>query len=1002
MRSYSYSVAAALFFLLFGLSQPHAQPIARPYSFSMNVQDTAYSPWLDRLRSTSDTLIRLKLSSDGHIVSADGERVRLFGTTVTNTAQFLTAELATSLAKRLRKLGFNALKLYYNDYWNYDDGSFFRRLGPDGKVLPTSYGLNPAQLSRFDTLLHALRQEGIYVVLQLNSSHRFINADSVYFADSTYYNAYLHHLWDSRATALHRAWARTLLEHVNPLTGVRLADDPQIAIVNLTQENTLFWYWSLDRLNYIDEANKLNRGKSTISYHHSRQLDSLFNQHLIKKYGSHGKLLSAWSPGGVNATNLIENGSFEQFTSTAWVLQTRNNAAAALVQSDGGADSQTFVKVRIAAQGTNKGAGDIYVYNLSPRFGTDSLYELKFWAKMGYDASRPSVISRTMTLLVYQYNISSPRSLTATVTIDTAWKQYSYTFRSAVPGLQYVMLQLGAQMGDVWLDAFEVRQKAETAITPSESLANFTVRRLGYKDFGSYTRKRLIDQVQFYDSLETGYYQGLDRLLTDSVKYRGLINYTQNNYWALLPDIFKASRGDVMEYHTGWDYIGNRPGKPSSDSTFMVRNYSMVKSRSGGVFGALTANAVMRKAFIGEVTIPWMNQYHSEHMVLLPAFAAFQDWDGIFVGPYASYRQDLTANKMLNPYRDGSSANVIAKNPAMLSLAPFASRVFRDGLIASATVADSLIHDMPDIWLTPAFPSSRGMFGVEGGIDGNIATQMKLRQSFGGTRHKVAAEYPYLADTAVKRFDGGEILWDQTNGLFSVTTPFVYAGTGFWGSAGVSFPRMSLSREDDARDLLTFYMVSVDSSATLEESHLKLLSLTTRAQNSGLKWLPDSLSFEKDFGTAPTVLSAATVTLQLRSDRDSVILYPLDTTANMTSTRLIATRDVNDTTLFSITIDQSQTASPWYLIEEKVWTPVQSVGENSTVTVAISPNPATSTLRITGDYSSATVYDVLGHRVLEWSQPLENIDVSSLPTGSYTIELHTQGGRQQEQLQIMR
>ena len=75
------------------------------------------------------------------------------------------------------------------------------------------------------------------------------------------------------------------------------------------------------------------------------------------------------------------------------------------------------------------------------------------------------------------------------------------------------------------------------------------------------------------------------------MQFKGLVNFTQNNYWYSLPDIFTASSGDVAEFHSGWDFLGSRPSKSYTDSTWMVRNTPMVKSKSAGRLASIAANS---------------------------------------------------------------------------------------------------------------------------------------------------------------------------------------------------------------------------------------------------------------------------------------------------------------------------------------------------------------------------------------------------------------------------
>src|SRR5690606_19468031 len=156
--------------------------------------------------------------------------------------------------------GFNAVRFRDVDYVNYDAASFFRYRDAQGQVNFSSYTVNPVQFAKFDTLFYHLKMNGIYTVFPTHIQHRYLATDGVMYADSIYHNVLAGFL-DPKAAQLQREWAKTFLTHTNPLTGLRYADDPALAMVQYNNEASLYWYWnSLDRLVYIDRDN-FGKGK---------------------------------------------------------------------------------------------------------------------------------------------------------------------------------------------------------------------------------------------------------------------------------------------------------------------------------------------------------------------------------------------------------------------------------------------------------------------------------------------------------------------------------------------------------------------------------------------------------------------------------------------------------------------------------------------------------------------------------------------------------------------
>ncbi len=1005
-------VACTVIACVASCSDLRAQAISRPFAPKFSSRDTSHALALPQLPTELPGLHgALHLDSNGHIISNDGTRLRFFGTSLTYTAQFLTSADAKALAARLHKLGFNAVKFVYNDAFGYDDASFFKGKDSTGAASGSSYLVNPAQVAKFDTLLFELKNNGIYAFMMLNSTHTFAKKEGIPHPDSSYSNSYLFEILDAGAAALERKWARTFLGHVNPLTGLRLADDPQLAVIELVQEQSLYYYWSLGRLNYIDDADRINRGQQTVTYLQSKFLDSAYNLFLKHKYGSDQGVVNGWigtSP--VSGKNLMDDGSFENPASAAWTFAARDGAVAFKVDADGGVDSSVYEKIRITSIASNASPGSITYTNLSSRLGKDSLYELSFWAKMAYNPASPAALTRNISIVINNYS-NGTRSLNTTMLIDTTWKKYAITFRSLSTGLHSVQLQFGAALGDVWIDAVSLHHKTETGLLPGESLANSSVQRLLYKSLSLVPLQRVRDQVLFLDSLEQGFFRTMESVIKDTMQFKGLVNFTQNNYWYSLPDIYAASSGDVAEYHSGWDYLSSRPGKSYTDSTWMVRNTAMVKSKSAGTLGSIASNSRAGKGFVlGEYTMPWPNQYISEQVVLLSAFAAYQDWDGLFITPFGYYRDDLFADSLRNPFHTSTNVSSIANNPAVLSGIPTASKLFREALVMPAGVTAFLRHDQSDLWLAP-IDGNRGSYWVDGPFDNNVATTIGIRQHFGDSLHYVAAQYPYLADTLPKHTDTGELVWDETNGLFTLDASQVEGGAGFFGGDTLRLKQLELSRQDNARDMLSFMLVALDS-LPIERSSRQLLTLSTRAQNSGLAWT-DSLGFGKNWGTAPVIMSAATVTLLLKTSFDSTFLQPLDGSGKATGTATPFLK-INDTTS-SIQIDQQQTPSVWFeIVQRNGSAGIRPSIAGNAHRLRLSTNPAReSTIAhysgVAGEHVHLSLIDDLGRLVDRYDAVVASsgivdwrLDIARVPSGHYLVRAASAGGFSLAQLSVVK
>lgn len=212
----------------------------------------------------------------------DGAPAVFWGANVCFNANFPSHEEAELLAERLAFFGYNAVRFHHMDFAFSPKGVFrdVRPLENDVQRKVTSQ-LNPIQLERLDFFIHQLKLRGIYVNINLLVSRRFTQADGVPDAESLGMAAKPVSLFAPRLIELQKNYARALLDRVNPYTGLRYRDDPAIAMIEITNEHSIFDFWHSDRLN-----GRLLGGKNdSIPYRYVQMLDDLWNRWLENRRG---------------------------------------------------------------------------------------------------------------------------------------------------------------------------------------------------------------------------------------------------------------------------------------------------------------------------------------------------------------------------------------------------------------------------------------------------------------------------------------------------------------------------------------------------------------------------------------------------------------------------------------------------------------------------------------------------------------------------------------------
>ena len=156
-----------------------------------------------------------------------GKPVRLYGVNLCNTANFLTHDEADMLVTRLKRLGYNAIRLHHHDA-GLVEGS------KDGLTL------NNENLDRFDYLLAAAIREGLYLTTDLFVSRsrviewRHIGVDRDGKIDNSLFKA----LCGVYEPAFENwcAFSRSFMTHVNPYTGRAYKDEPAMSLISLVNE----------------------------------------------------------------------------------------------------------------------------------------------------------------------------------------------------------------------------------------------------------------------------------------------------------------------------------------------------------------------------------------------------------------------------------------------------------------------------------------------------------------------------------------------------------------------------------------------------------------------------------------------------------------------------------------------------------------------------------------------------------------------------------------------
>lgn len=175
-------------------------------------------------------------AKDGHFFTGDGERFRIWGFNLTGSTCFPEKSDAPMFAEFIARRGINSIRFHYLDSNWGNNATLF---DPD---LDHTQALQASQLDKLDFFVAELKKRGVYSNFNLNVGRHFRKGDEVKDFELLGLGKTVSY-FDERIQKLHAEFARQLLTHVNPYTGLAYIEEPALMIVELVNENSIVESW---------------------------------------------------------------------------------------------------------------------------------------------------------------------------------------------------------------------------------------------------------------------------------------------------------------------------------------------------------------------------------------------------------------------------------------------------------------------------------------------------------------------------------------------------------------------------------------------------------------------------------------------------------------------------------------------------------------------------------------------------------------------------------------
>ena len=352
-------------------------------------------------------------------------------------------------------------------------------------------------------------------------------------------------------------------------------------------------------------------------------------------------------------------------------------------------------------------------------------------------------------------------------------------------------------------------------------------------------------ECNFFTELESGFFREMSSYLKDTLKVKCPVIATADHShsgsgYSLVAD---TSQLDVVDGHTYWQHPGERNFK----------NAPMVNDPFNSTVVELSRTAVVDKPYtVSEVNNPFPNQFASEGIPILAAYAGFLDWSAVVWytfepkrdpnwAPYVGDPFDMSLDPVKMPQMAAGALMFVRED-----LEPAKKTVERS--YSREQVMDSrFLPGKERPYFTPGFPLSVPL------LHGS-----RIQSLTGKLTAAITADSfsPYKSDT-------GQLVWytnSNQTGLVTIDSP---RSQGLVGFVKANNQRVSNLSADVKNDFCAIIVNSLESKPIFSAGKL-LLTACVRVENTGMRWDVQRTRVTEQ-GRSPTLIEPVTGTITLRN-----------------------------------------------------------------------------------------------------------------------------------------
>ncbi len=782
--------------------------------------------------------------------TADDRRLRLFGVNLSFGGNFPAETDAVRIARRLRRLGVNLVRLHHLDSSPDSDPDNARSILTTGPY-PT---FNPVAVRRLRAFLDALRAEGIYVNLNLHVGYQFRPAvDQVPPLESFPTQSKPLHIFYPRMVELQMDYAQKLIQ----LLGVER--DPVLAMVEINNESSLLQAWQQNRLDRY------------LAGEYRTTLQRRWNRFLVGRHRSTEQLRLAWGLTTPDGPEVLTMG---------WQLEK-------------GAPSDGYFQESAVEPGLIK----VVVTSDGPRLnfkkvGFTIQQGSRYVAEIDVMAEIPDGVWRSAYFNVKQ-DVSPWRVMSGkSISISNRWQTFRMSFYApfAMDGVGRFALDLASVPAGttLWVRNPSLRLAGATGLSPGESLEQGNVPLVGEDDAS--TAGRASDYLAFLAASDRAYLwamlSSVRRLCGRLVPVAG----TQVRWGGLL-NLDSHADLDYADNHFYVDHP-NFPNRAWDPWDWRIRDSSNIASGLEALLGIAAARQAGKPYTVSEFNQPWPNRQGAEIDPTVAVFAAFQDWDALMHFAYA-HDNDWDENVPEGFDLDGDWAKIVNFGQA--------AWLFRSGVISPAretvSIPVSFEHRL-QAGREKRNADIAGFLNSVLGYEPTVALRHRVELAKDSTAPLAESarqppEWPVVADT-------GEFAYHAGGRVLVIQSPMAAGVFGYTGESRITAGPLEVELAPASRGFAAVLLTPVDGRPLVESRRLLLSNsgavlrtqpgsnpprpqyLVPRPEDSTWWTIepepsnPAKPSGNRSSGVGPTWMERVEAYVTVRLLANALTVYPLD------------------------------------------------------------------------------------------------------------------------------